>query len=411
MNTITVCVVGFSCLFIALGALFGVTRQRNRSLARLILMAVSFVMAILLKDIIADAIINIPYNDGTLGAHLLSTFYKSDVILSPDIKFLLISIIETIVSFLVFLVTFGILSLISWLVGFQILKLVVAKEFKPNAWQCVIIGIVQGILVAYLLCTPFTVMAVEVNKINNLTYQNQQMFEFVDKQELNGYANSAVSKVYYNSGKWFFDIISSTKDSTGNKMEIDEATDLAITSIKLSEAFTNMAPNLENISEMSESSKLIALEKTQKEIETIGKILSKLDYNSKVVLQDMMPGIKETITFNYGKPSEPINCCLDNLTFATIKYTKLENCLHNVITVVENGSNSNLTQEQVDSAINVFIDNPWIMDLFSTNDGVCSLVNVNDDSEIYFVIAINNADISNEYKENLYTLFGIEENE
>ena len=98
-----------------------------------------------------------------------------------------------------------------------------------------------------------------------------------------------------------FDIISSTKDSTGNKMEIDEATDLAITSIKLSEAFTNMAPNLENISEMSESSKLIALEKTQKEIETIGKILSKLDYNSKVVLQDMMPGIKETITFNYGE--------------------------------------------------------------------------------------------------------------
>ena len=197
MNTITVCVVGFSCLFIALGALFGVTRQRNRSLARLILMAVSFVMAILLKDIIADAIINIPYNDGTLGAHLLSTFYKSDVILSPDIKFLLISIIETIASFLVFLVTFGILSLISWLVGFQILKLVVAKEFKPNAWQCVIIGIVQGILVAYLLCTPFTVMAVEVNKINNLTYQNQQMFEFVDKQELNGYATSTVSKVYY----------------------------------------------------------------------------------------------------------------------------------------------------------------------------------------------------------------------
>lgn len=154
MNTITVCVVGFSGLFISLGALFGVTRQRNRSLARLILMVIAFVMAILLKDIIADAIINSPYQDGTLGSHILSTFYKSDMILSNDIKILLISIIETIISFLVFLVTFGVLSFVSWLIGFQILKLVVAKEFKPNAWQCVIIGIVQGVLVAYLLCAP-----------------------------------------------------------------------------------------------------------------------------------------------------------------------------------------------------------------------------------------------------------------
>lgn len=410
MNTITVCVVGFSGLFISLGALFGVTRQRNRSLARLILMVISFVMAMLLKDIIADAIINIPYQDGTLGSHILSTFYKSDMILSNDIKLLLISIIETIISFLVFLITFGVLSFVSWLIGFQILKLVVAKEFKPNAWQCVIIGIVQGILVAYLLCAPFSVMAVEVNKINNLTYQNEQMFEFVDKQELNGYANSTVSKVYYGAGKWFFDIISSTKDSNGNKMEINEATDLAITSIKLSEAFTKIAPNVENISEMSESNKLIALEKTQCEIENIGTILSKFDYNSKVVLQDMMPGIKETVTFNYGKQSEPINYCLDKLIFATIKYTKLPNCLNSIITIVENGNNNNLSQEQVDEAVNVLIENSWIMDLFITKNGICSLVDVNDEMEIYFVISINNANISNEFKANLYTLFGIEEN-
>lgn len=122
-----------------------------------------------------------------------------------------------------------------------------------------------------------------------------------------------------------------------------------------------------------------------------------------------MPGIKETVTFNYGKQSEAINHCLDKLIFATIKYTKLPNCLNSVITIVENGNNNNLSQEQVNMAINVFIDNPWIMDLFSTDDGVCSLVDVNDEMEIYFVVSINNADISNEYKENLYILFGIEE--
>lgn len=203
MEIITLVIIALSILSIGLGLLLGLFRGFGNSLLRLALIVVSIIFAFIFKDTLTNFILNYKINDTTIEQSIISSIPEE----YQNVSEIIIPILKILAGIIAFLIIFIVLQIITYIV-FKILKIFINKIGKKNKLFGLVVGGVQGVIVALTLCVPLSGLINNVNKISNIKVYDSEKNEevaLIDVSQfdeslnlgLNTYPSSDIGKNLY----------------------------------------------------------------------------------------------------------------------------------------------------------------------------------------------------------------------
>lgn len=412
MGYISIAILTITCLFILSGTLFGLIRGRNRSLLRLGLIIVSAIVAFFVRDIIVNAIMNISIEEVTIRDHIIS-FLNTESVLPQAIQSLAMTLIEIIAGIAIFLLSFFILKFITLIVLYPILKIFVKKESIVHSWQGILIGFVQGCLIAFIVCVPLTGMLTQANTLSQLTYQGEKLIEIPSEIGLAEYTESTPCAVYSFTGKWFYSALSTKKNDEGKKVSIDDTCDIAATVIETADTMTTLTNDLKSIdmNVATPQEKVDTMKKLGNGLIELNASMDELSEDAKIIVKDVLEDAKSMFADEDGNIPEEVSNLIDNINIDDLKLDSAGLALNGVATYIEKTSDEientePVTQDDIDCIVNGLADNTFIIDMLSEDEST-TIVNVSDSDKEMFEVAIDNSSLEEEYKNKLNQMLGL----
>lgn len=170
MNTLYLVVVALTALPIVVGGLMGLKRGLNRSVLRLIIVVASVVVAWVLREKLIDAIMtaDISAISGSAeSGQTIPAMIESSLGEQANLAKLIIPIVEILVGIIAFLLSFIVLKFVS-LIVFWILSIFVRPGAKKRRLFGALVGVAQGLVVAYFICVPLNGLIGTVDTLSKI---------------------------------------------------------------------------------------------------------------------------------------------------------------------------------------------------------------------------------------------------
>ncbi len=413
MNAIAMGILIFTLVSLLFGALFGRMRGRNRAILRLALIVLSVVLAILLRGVIVDSIMGINVGDGTIKESMSSAFGDS---LPESMQSLIFALVEIMIGLVAFFLLFIALQFITWILVFPILKIFVKKGENKRKGAGALVGLAQGLVIAFVICAPLTGILVQIDKIASIEMDGKPLVDLPEEIGISEFVNSAPGKVYNATGGWFFNIVSSTKDENGNKVSIDDTCDIVVTIVGIADTVTGLTESMEAIGDENASAedRIDALEAMGDSLEKIGNSVDGLSGDAKDMIDGLIGSVKEMITSEGGGDVPPaLEEALDNFKVDDLNLASAGKAMKGIAAYVEktelNGEGE-VTQKDINNIVNGLADNEFIIDIISSaSDGnkISALIKVESEYQDEFNTAISGTSLNEDDKYLLRQLFGL----
>lgn len=235
MNWMSLVILGITVYFLFFGLIFGLKRGFLHSILRLITVGIAFAAAWFLKDVYVAAAMNVEI--GGFGVRALLAELAAE---SPALSSLIEKFAELALGVVLFVLVFLLLKLIT-LIVFGVLKIFVPKGKKRILGM--IVGLVQGALIAFCVCAPLNGLLVDTAKLADL-----DMGETVDTsavQEIGAqakaYTDGFVSSVYTSVGGGFYKALTTAENESGAEITISGYVDATVFSARVTGAFAPVA--------------------------------------------------------------------------------------------------------------------------------------------------------------------------
>lgn len=295
-NLITLMVVVISLLSLALGIILGLARGLKHSVLRLILVIAAFIMAILLREKVSEAVFAMEIGGETIEATLLGIFPED----FQSYAAILIPALKLIVGVFVYILIFLVLQVIT-LIVFMILKIFIRNkgESKHRLFGG-IVGLLQGAFVAFALCFAISGLSVEVAKISEVEMNNQKMLDLsevevagmsVDVQEYN---ETTFGKIYSRLGSKLFGKITTLKVEDNKTVTLNGQIESIIYTIKIADEISSITKidlasglndaNINDIKAMLQNLDALKGEMSAETVDTINGIISEVASNFELPL-------------------------------------------------------------------------------------------------------------------------------
>ena len=188
------------------GMFYGLTRGRNRSILRLILILGCVGGAIYLTPIIKEILLELDTGNGKLGDMLGAMFGAGQENVPQEVIDMGNTFMEAI-NLLLYVITFFLLRFTSWFILFPILKIFVRKDLIKKRGLGAIIGLIQGLIIAFAVLVPLNSALVKVNTLSGFEVEGKPLIEVPKELGLDKYQDSQRSGVLDSIGGWYLDII------------------------------------------------------------------------------------------------------------------------------------------------------------------------------------------------------------
>lgn len=401
MSYIMVGVIALTAIALIFGTLWGMGRGRNRSILRLILIIGCVVGAIFLRPILVDIIMKIDTGEGTVAEMLASSLNKGEQALPASMQKLVVSLIEIIFGLLSYFILFFVLRFITWILIYPICKIFVKKEAKKKKGLGALIGLVQGLVVAFAVIVPLNGLAIEVNKLSKLEMGGEQMLPIPAEVGLGEYAESTTYTIYDSVGGWYYDMLTTAQTKEGEKITLSGTCDVLVSMADVGNSLNKVSSSMEALKEAgaTDQQKYDALNDAGQALKESANKVNKLDSNAKKLLNDILA---ETLS---GESAQKI----------TLEHINLDSMAEFFEGFAEYVNKTKITpttvsQEEVDKIVNGFAGSDFIVEMF-IGDGtgaVATLYEVELLDYPKFATAINNnTDLSLAQKAALLKVFGI----
>ena len=414
MGTVSSIVLGITAVTLILGALLGFMRGRNRSILRLGLVLLSVILAVALRGAVVSAIMDLEIGGTSLHDSLTQAFMSGEAEIPAQIQDLIFTLIEIIIGLVTFFILFFIIKFLTWAIVFPIAKIFVHNGENKHALTGAIIGAVQGLIVAFVICVPVSGIFVQVDKLSNMEIAGERAFELPEEIGIESYVDSVPCKIYNTTGGWFFDMISTAKDANGNKVSIRDTCDIVSTVAGIANTITQLSDNLQSMSVASTPEEQItSIKNIGNSLIDIGNSVDGLSSDAKDIVQGVMDSVKEMITTDEEALPEDLESALDSLDINNLDLVSVGEAMNGMATYIEKTSgefdNSEpITQEEVDDIVNGFANNTFIIDVFASDSSeVPQIIDADESTIAMFDSAVNNSTASPKHKETLRKLFGL----
>ncbi len=418
MGYITLFVLAFTAISLAFGALYGCVRGRNRAILRLVIVLACIVAAVLARGFVVEKLMAIEISDGkSLQGMLEEAFTSGDANIPAQLQDLVFTLVEIIGGLIVFFLLFFVLRVVS-IILFMILKIWVKKGEKKRKGMGALVGLLQGAIIAFVICAPITGIFAQVDKISHIQLNNKPLFELPKEIGITEYIESVPGKIYGTTGNWFFNLVSSGETADGKDVSIEDTCDIVVAVSGIADTVTNLTTKLENIDpDASPEEHVNTMKDIGNSLVEIGNSLNNLSTDAKEMVNDMIDSVKEIITNEGGEDIPPeVEEFLDNFNIDNINFVATGKAINGIASFVEKTelnpeTSAPVTQEEVNDIVNGLAANEIILDMISSAGGEgedMQLAEIEDATHReLFTNAITNTTLSDENKDMLKNLFGL----
>ncbi len=412
MGDISTIIMGFTIFCIVWGFLLGLIRGSNRSILRCIIIVGCAVGAFFLKDVLIESAMSLEIEGETLEDMLVGSMMEANE-LPEYLSQLIISLIEVIVGLVCFLVLFFVLQFVSWITIFPILKIFVRKGIKRRRLLGGIVGVLQGVIIAFVICSPITGAIVQVDKMSGLKFGEQTVGEMAELPDFSDYLDSPIASIYTSTGSWFFDAITTYTDNEGNKITLDDTVQAAETGTKVVEEVEKITSSLEGLNDPnSEKSDSEILRDVATSLGNIDEAIAETSDGGKQVLQQVIASVGEMMSKEEGdgdssstETTDKINEIIENLDVEKIDFGAAAEAIEGIADYLDKEEGEPITQETVEKIVNGLAGNEVIIEMIPEDT---QLVAITDETEKQnFIDAIENTDLSDEDKNKLMEILGL----
>ncbi len=439
MGIITIIVLALTALALGFGALWGCGRGLYRATLRLGLVLFAIVLAILLRGVLTDALLGIKIDGQPLNEMLTEEFANGDM--PESLVNLIMALMKSVIGLVSFLVLFYVLRLVTWAIVYPICKIWVKKgskiqeeevpyeqavaegyegteeeylaslakkkpRYKKRRGYGALVGLAQGIIIAFVVMSPLTGMIQQVDKVSKVEIQGEALFELPEEVGITEYVESAPGKIYGKLGGWFFDTITTVKDENGKEVSIGAAVDAIDAVMGVVESIEDLTLHLETLSSdtATDQERIDALTSLGEGLEKAGKALDNLDKDSRQMLEDLLDSVKELIETE-GDMDPEMEDLISNLSLDDLDLAAAGRALQgisNLLAVVEmdNPNQETITQSDVNDIVNGLAKNSFILDMVSGTEGDVEFIDTSDEDLVeyrdMFILAVENAEVEDE---------------
>lgn len=315
MGIITLAVLGLTAVGLLFGALFGAIRGRARALLRLILVVLSAVLAFALRGFVVDLVMDINVEGATLKETLISGFGSGEEAMPAGMQNLVFALLEIIIGFVSYFILLFVIRLLTWIFIFPFLKLIIrsaekkrlkrelgddyyntkrrtrkkmAKK-KRHRGAGALIGLAQGVLVAFFLFAPLTGLLVQVDKLTSIKINGEAMLELPAEIGVKEYPDSFMGKIYNTTGHWYYNMMTTTKDADGNEVSLDATLNILTTLLDVVDTTASLEEDLNILSDENATpeEKIDALDALGDKLISVGNSMGELDQNTMDMIKDL----------------------------------------------------------------------------------------------------------------------------
>ena len=277
--SMTTVITSITLFFVITGFLFGLLKGMARSIFSLILVAVSLVTIFLLKGSIVNYITHLDVGGQSLHEALTSALSQTEGMAGLVDK--IVPLIEIIIGIVAFVVGFIALFLVSRVIYF-IVKFFIRPQRKMRLLGG-LFGIVQGLVISFVICVPVNGVLLEVNKLSQIEINGEQVISF-ESLGLDEYNDSALGKIYSKLGGGFFKALASTTTEDGRVLTLSGQVDSVITVVKIAEQVMKLpevnfeegltTESVESVTEILRNLDTIKQESSEEVLDTIDDLIS-----------------------------------------------------------------------------------------------------------------------------------------
>ena len=362
MVTLSNIMLGITAFFLITGALCGLSRGAARSVIRLITVGGAFAFAWMYREEYVSAVLNAELDGGlTIAETIVKAFGEAAAY--ADI---VIPIIESLLGVVLFVGAFIVACAVTNLV-YLILKIVFRS--KGGKFAGLIIGTLQGALIAFAICAPLNGLLCNAGQILDLEIQGKPILAEETKAEMKEagfdfeeYRASTICNVYSTIGMGFYNELSSSNMGDGN-------VSLSAT-VEAVEAGTKFIGAVESINNIDLSNGLTAdsredLKATFKELNDIKNDMS---HDAQKTINTLISTVVTESAEDLQIPEQVVGM-IENLDFTTVDFEKEGDLLITVIDYAKGDEEAEVEADNiVDALANSTVITPMIESMVESGE-------------------------------------------
>ena len=393
------------------GALFGLMRGRNRSILRLALIIVCIIAAVLMRGTLVDLLMGIETENGTLKETLVAAFNQEGASIPVSLQNLICALIEMIVGLIGYFILFFTLRFITGVILFPILKIFVRKGKKKGVLLGGVIGLVQGVVIAFAVLAPlngllFTVYATDV-------------VEMPSELKMDEYVESPIGKLYAGVGGWYFEEITKVELEDGKELDISDASDIVTTVTGVAGSVKDITESVEILGkgDATPQEKVETVKEVGQKLTELGEKIDNMDEDATEVINEIIEDVKELIKTESEGNSEDVDKVLENLDLEKLNIKSVGQGMTGIATYIEKTEmkteeTEEVTQEDIDNIVQGFAGSITILDLVADGgvENTPTIIEVPEEHKEMFNTALDNIEegtLTPEQKEVLKKLVGM----
>ncbi|MBR2871070.1 MAG: hypothetical protein IKB98_06840 [Clostridia bacterium] len=454
MNLIALVILLFTVACLLFGALFGMMRGRNRSILRLIIVLICGVAAIFLKDVVVGILMDLDFVKEFM-AEMVTEFSEMEALTEVIMAF-----IRILFGLFVYLLLFFVLQFVTWMIVYPICKIFVKKEGmrkakreaaqnpqehqgkekikvkKKKGWGS-LIGLGQGLLVAFFICAPLTGFAFQaygvlapvkdmmaemdnsesayVEELDSVSQYNAtfdagpggsssesgsssdsdmgMLNDIIDL--LGGFVDSAPGKVFNAVGGWYANIVTT---DTETDISLENIVEVIKTTSTVANEATNLMELLEDFDPEAEDA-TTTMRAIGDSLIKIGNTVDTMSQEGVKIMNDILADIESMITENVDdEDADEVEELFNEIKVTDLKLAPAGNAIKAIADYMDDET---MTQDKANKIVNGIAQNKFMVTLA----GETTLMDLSESADRqYFEIAIAN---QTQYQSELRVMFGL----
>ena len=416
MGYFTLGILGFTALALFFGMLVGCLRGRNRALLRFLLLVLTVVLAFALRPTVTDAVLalELPTENSTqtvsaIIENALSEAFKGE---TPEaVEELCFALAEIAVGLVAFFLLFAVIRLVSWLILFPILKIFVRRGPRRRRGVGALIGLLQGALIAFVICAPITGIAVQAERLSRAEIDGAPLFEIPSELGIGEYLTSAPGKTYQTAGGWFFDLLTTAELEGGGRISIGDACDMLLVSSDIVNKVGPLTDSLGGITAAGASpeERVDALKGLGDSLIEIGESIDSLSGDAKELVEELLGALSASVGGEGSELPPEVSELISELDFDEMDLRAAGESVNAIASVIEKDGSEPITEEEASTIVDGIVKNGFLLDLIPTEEGeeVPTLIELPEADAATVESAISSSTLTSEQKDMLRSLLGI----